>query len=211
MKTLRIFVLCFAVMTMAQSTQAQGLGGLLKQAGKAVNKVAGNGAASDVVSGVLGTLGIQTGSLKGTWSYTSPCLVFESDNALSSMGSNLVCNKVNTLLGSALTKGGVKPGGMLMKFEDDSHCSISVAGHTVPATYTVDGPILTLNVAKVSVPMNVKITGNKAQLGMKTDKLLALIQAVSLQGDESVAGLGSISNLQKNFNGMQVGLQMEKK
>lgn len=204
MKTIRIITLCAALLC-AGAAQAQGLGGLLKG-------ITGS-SASDVVTGILGKVGITTSSIEGTWTYKSPCVVFNSDNLLSSLGSNLVTGKINTYMGNALTKAGIKPGAMQMEFRPDGSCRISVGGRGVDATYKLTGSTLTLTfpVARKSVPMNVNLDANNLQFAMKVDKLLTLLQSISTQAAGASGPLGTVGSLLKSYDGMQLGLKFERK
>ena len=81
-------------MTLCGNANAQ-LGNILKNvAGTAVSKATGNSTAGDVASeligNLLGTSKVSEKSLVGTWTYSQPCVAFESENVLTSLGSSMV-------------------------------------------------------------------------------------------------------------------------
>lgn len=212
MKSIRVILLA-AVVLMAGQSQAQGLGDMVKsKLTSAATALKGSSAASDVVMGLLGTGNVNANSIKGQWTYSSPCLVFSSQSMLASMGSNLVTGKVNSAMGSALIKAGVKPGALKAAFNADGTCTLTLNGKSLDATYTVSGSTLTLTlpVTRQSIPMNVNTKGGHLQFAMKLDKLLVLLQNLSSTAQSGMSTLNTIGTLLKNYDGMQLGLQFAK-
>lgn len=209
MKLFRTILIC-ASLCLTTHIQAQGLGGLLKSAASAVTQ--GDNNTGNFISGLLGTVGIKTSSIEGTWNYKTPCLVFESENMLSTMAGNLVSNKVNSYLNTGISKAGIKPGCMQLTFAPQGVCHITLSGKSMDAQYTLKENVLTLTfpITRQSVPMNVRLQGNTLQFAMKADKLLTLVKGISGNAASSTTALNSISALLKNYNGMYLGLQFNK-
>lgn len=223
MKAIRA-ILLIAVMTFAAQTQAQSLreiGNTVKSkvtsaarevASAAKETVASQFATNNIVTGLLGTASVEASHIEGTWTYKTPCLIFSSESMLAAMGSNLVTGKISSALEASLTKSGIKPGSLILIFDAAGNCTINSAGKSVHTTYMLNGSTLTLTfpVTRQSVAMNVNLKGNNLQIGMKLDKLLALLQGVSDINNSSVSTLNTIAALLKNYDGMQLGLQFVK-
>ena len=73
------------------SANAQ-LGGLLKNmatsaASSAATTVTGSSAVGDVVANLLGTATVSENTLVGTWTYSQPAVVFESEDVLKNVAT----------------------------------------------------------------------------------------------------------------------------
>ena len=77
-------------------------------AGTAISKATGNSTAGDVASdligNLLGTSKVSEKSLVGTWTYNQPCVAFESEDVLTTLGSSMVSKKVESTMQKGLTK-----------------------------------------------------------------------------------------------------------
>lgn len=209
MKTIRVILLAAALVVVGQSN-AQGLGDMVKsKLSAAANTLTGSSNASDVVMGLLGTKNVAANSIEGHWTYSTPCLVFSSQNLLASMGSNLITSKVNSGMNAALTKVGLKPGALKLEFGGDGTCVLTLNGKSLNANYAINGSTLTLTlpVTRQSIPMNVNVQSKTLQFAMKVDKLLVLLQNLSSSAQSGMSTLNTVATMLKNYDGMQLGLQ----
>lgn len=206
------------MLAMAGSLQADAqLKNLLKNvAGEAVNSATGNSTAGDVLGGLasklLGTDKLNADNLQGTWTYSEPCVAFESESLLTSVGSSLASKKVETTLAKQMTRLGFTAGKMTLALNADSTGTVNLNGKDVKVTWSVSETdlILTFPLTKKSVHMNAKLSGNSLQLAMSTDKLLTLATAITEKASTVNSTLGTVNSLMKNIKGMYVGLKFTK-
>ena len=138
-----------------------------------LKSVAGE-AAANVVGNLLGTSKVSEKSMVGTWSYNQPCVAFESENVLATVGSSMVSTKVEKTMQNGLTKVGFTSGKVVMTFKEDKTGIIKYNGKAVDVNWAVDGANLKLSFPLLNkgVTMNAKMSGSELQLAMKSDKLL---------------------------------------
>lgn len=203
--------------TVCNNANAQ-LSDVLKNvAGTAVNKATGNSTvgdvAADLIGNLLGTSKVSEKSLVGTWTYTQPCVAFESENILASVGSSVVSSKVETTMKNGLTKIGFTNGKVEMTLKEDNTGTIKFNGKGVDVNWAVEDTNLKLTfpLLNKSVTMNTKLSGSELQLAMKADKLLTLINAITQKAGTVNSSLGTLNSLTKNVKGMYMGLKFTKK
>ena len=194
------------------------LGDLLKNvAGEAINKATGNSTvgnvAADLVGNLLGTAEVTEKTLVGTWSYSQPCVAFESENVLATLGSSVVSTKVEKTMQNGLTKVGFTSGKVVMTLNEDKTGTIQYNGKPVNINWAVEGTNLKLTFPLLNqgVTMNAKLTGGELQLAMKSDKLLTLVKAITSKVGTANSTLGTLNTLTKNVKGMYMGLKFTKK
>ena len=194
------------------------LGDLLKNvAGEAINKATGNSTvgnvAADLVGNLLGTAEVTEKTLVGTWSYSQPCVAFESENVLATLGSSVVSTKVEKTMQNGLTKVGFTSGKVVMTLNEDKTGTIQYNGKPVNINWAVEGTSLKLTfpIVNKGVTMNVKQTGGELQVAMKSDKLLTLLNAITEKAGTVNSSLGTLNTLTKNVKGMYMGLKFTKK
>ena len=66
--------------------------------------------ATDILGNLLGTSKLTEKSLAGTWTYTQPCVAFESESVLSNIGGSVASSKIEEKMKKALSKAGIKEG-----------------------------------------------------------------------------------------------------
>jgi len=194
------------------------LGDLLKNvAGEAINKATGNSTvgnvAADLVGNLLGTAEVTEKTLVDTWSYSQPCVAFESENVLATLGSSVVSTKVEKTMQNGLTKVGFTSGKVVMTLNEDKTGTIQYNGKPVNINWAVEGTNLKLTfpIVNKGVTMNVKQTGGELQVAMKSDKLLTLLNAITEKAGTVNSSLGTLNTLTKNVKGMYMGLKFTKK
>ena len=194
---LKVAFVAFGIM-LCSNANAQ-LSDILKNAaGTAVNKATGSSTAgtvaADLIGNLLGTTAISEKNLVGTWTYTQPCVAFESEDVLTSVGSSMISGKV------------------VMTLKEDKTGVIKYNGKGVDVNWAVDGTNLKLTFPLLNqgVTMNAKLSGGELQVAMKADKLLALLNAVTQKAGTVNSQLGTLGTLTKNVKGMYMGLKFTK-
>ena len=186
-------------------------------AGTAISKATGNSTAGDVASdligNLLGTSKVSEKSLVGTWSYNQPCVAFESEDVLTTLGSSMVSKKVESTMQKGLTKVGFNSGKVVMTLKEDKTGTIEFNGKNIIVNWAVDGSDLKLTfpIVDKGVTMNAKLTGSELQLAMKADKLLTLLNTITEKTSMVNSSLGTLNTLTKNVKGMYMGLKFTKK
>ncbi len=186
-------------------------------AGTAISKATGNSTAGDVASdligNLLGTSKVSEKSLVGTWSYNQPCVAFESEDVLTTLGSSMVSKKVESTMQKGLTKVGFTSGKVVMTLKEDKTGTIEFNGKNIIVNWAVDGSNLKLTfpIVDKGVTMNAKLSGSELQLAMKADKLLTLLNAITEKTGTVNSSLGTLNTLTKNVKGMYMGLKFTKK
>ena len=204
-------------MMLCSNANAQ-LSDILKNAANtAINKTTGNSTAgnvaADIIGNLLGSSKVTDKSLVGTWSYSQPCVAFESENVLASLGSSVVSTKVENTMQNGLTKVGFTSGKVIMTLKEDKTGTIQFNGKAVDINWAVEETNLKLTFPLINkgVTMNAKLTGSELQLAMKSDKLLTLLNAITQKAGTVNSSLGTLNTLTKNVKGMYMGLKFTKK
>ena len=169
------------------------------------------GKAKSAISTITGA---ESNNVTGTWVYESTKLNFTSDNLLAQAGSKLVSSKIEDQINSILNKYGLTPQNLTLAFADDGNYTCSFTGDSAKVTkgkYSFkDGKlVLTPSVLKKDISINAK-SGNALDLTCNVDKLLTLVQGLSSLKTEN-STIKTISEIAKNYDGMQIGLTFKKK
>lgn len=213
--TLKSVLLCLALAFSATS-QAQ-LGDVLKNVlggGSSSDSQAsavGNGIAS-VLQNLIGTAALSNASLKGTWVYDTPAVVFESENLLKKAGGSLVTGTLETKMQTYLTKFGFAPGKVEITFDGAGKFTMKIAGKESSGTYNVEGSEVTLarnGLLSHPVSANIAVVGKEMQMTFKADKLLEFFTKISSLAPSST--LNTIGSLAGSYDGMQIGFRFKKK
>lgn len=205
------------------NAQAQiNLGNILKnvkeKASKQTTADDGDSKKSSSVGGLLSGLGSLFNSslmatedkIVGTWTYTQPAVVFESDNVLSKLGGSVASSTIEKNLKEKLEKYGVKEGSVQMTFDKQGNFTQTIAGKTLKGTYTMDDTnvVLKYNGQVSQMVGQTQLSGNNLLILMDASKLLDYMKTLgALSGDSK---LKTISSLASNVDGMLVGLKLEK-
>ena len=213
---LKVAVVALGMM-LCSNANAQ-LSDILKNAaGTAIDKATGSSTAgnvaADIIGNLLGTSKVSDKSLVGTWTSSQPCVAFESENVLTSLGSSVVSSKVESTMKNGLTKVGFTSGKVVMTLKEDKTGVIKYNGKAVDVNWAVNDTNLKLTFPLLNqgVTMNAKLSGSELQLAMKSDKLLALLNAITQTAGKVNSQLGTLNTLTKNVKGMYMGLKFTKK
>lgn len=193
--------LCLA----GQTASAQSLKDLLK-------KATDNEAVKNVVESVTGkTLPVD---VKGTWTYSGTAVKLESDNLLKSTAATLAASQVEDKLDEYVSKVGIKAGTFSFTFNEDNTFVATVLGKSFNGTYTLseDYKTMSLQFGKTIglKPFTASVSATSTQLNLlfQTDKLLELLG--KLTSTSSNATLKTIGTLVNQYDGMQLGLELQK-
>lgn len=148
--------------------------------------------------------------LVGTWKYTEPAVVFESKNALKNIGGKVASAAIEKKLQSEFSKFGIKKGQMKMTFDKDGNFTQTLGKQTLTGTYTTSGKqvVLTYSTGLKQLVGTTQLDGNDLLIVMDVSKLLKYAGSLGrLTGNSTISSLGSLLG---SYDGMEVGLKLEK-
>lgn len=147
--------------------------------------------------------------LVGTWEYSEPAIVFDSESVLTSAGAQVAANKIESSLQTQLSKYGIDEGALTLTFSSDKSFSATCNSKSVSGTWEIDDSNLNMTFSgKKTVSVTTQLSSSKLQLVTDADNLLSLIKSVASSSSNS--SLSTISSLMSNIDGMQVGLTFVK-
>lgn len=185
------------------------------------------GGLGNFVAGLLGTDKVNQKSLIGTWNYTRPAVVFESENMLTNVGGMAAGKAAEDKLQTYLDKIGFTAGKVKMTFNEDGTGKVTYGSKNISFQWSVTDSDLTINLASstlskftsgsnlnkyTSFKMNCKVNLTNIQLSFKADKLLDFIsKVVSAAGTAANnSTISTIAGLANKVDGMYLGLTLEK-
>ena len=132
-------LMAFIAVVLFMAPQESSAQSLLQKLGGAVSSLTSSGSSSSSTSGnlvqtvanLLGTIALHSDSLQGTWVYSQPCVAFESENVLTSLGGVAASAKVESTLKSLLQKAGFTEGKVTLTFNADSTGVITCGSRNV--------------------------------------------------------------------------------
>ena len=146
----------------------------------------------------------------GTWTYTSPKVIFESENVLAKIGSDIASDNIEKTLGDQLSRIGFTQGKTKLTFNKDNTCSFTYGNRTYSGTYKFDTSANKLTVTGALGVETVKCTacknGNELYLLFDSNKVLSILTALS----NSPIGNTTASSVLGNYKGLKLGWSMTK-
>lgn len=163
-----------------------------------------------VLSYLLNGNSITKDNIIGTWTYSSPKVIFESENILAKIGSEVASDKIEKTLGDQLSRIGFTQGKTSLSFKEDNTCSFTYGSRTYPGTYKFDTSTNKLTITGALGVGTVKCTacknGNELYMLFDSDKVLSILTALS----NSSLGNSTASSVLGNYKGLKLGWSMTK-
>ena len=205
-KTMMKMMAAMLMLLAAPSAQAQDWQSVL-------NGVLGGGQTEDIVSGITSIFSSDkqatTNNIIGTWSYTEPAIVFTSDNLLTKLAAKVAANKLETKLQSYLTQYGIKPGALVLTFNEDGTCTETLNGKTMKGKWQVKDSKLILTLGGIkALQITTQIDGKDMQFVTDATKLLKLFKSVGAKSTNK--NIQTVTSLMKSVDGMQAGVSLRK-
>ena len=195
MKTIKTLftaiLLCFCL----TNTNAQSLGSLISNIGKAV----------------VGDKATTASTLKGTWKYAGPACEFESSNLLSKAGGSAVSTKVESKLSPVMSKLGMQ--GIVYTFDGNGNYTSKIKTRVTKGTYTFDSKKKTITFKPAlgkSYTAYVSVQGSSMSLVFSADKVMTTLKAITNSAASVNTTASTINSLMKNYSGMRVGIKLKK-
>lgn len=170
-------------------------------------------AVAGIVKSLIGTSSVDANSLVGTWSYTQPCVAFESDNVLTNLGSSAVSGKIEKTLATKLEALKFTSGKIVMTLNEGGKGTISYNGKAKEILWSVEDAnlVITFPLLNKSMKINSKLSAGELQLAMDGTKLITFLSSATDKASAISSNLGTVSSLMKTVKGMYVGLKFQKK
>lgn len=166
----------------------------------------------DITAKVIGTSeDLTSEGLIGTWKYTSPTIILESDNLIAQVGSKVTTATLQKKLAGYLEKVGIKEGCVTLLFNKDNTLSVQVVGRSVSGMWSLENAKLVFTMGKTgkvpSVKSDAKIQDSNLQIVLDSDILL---QVLGVAVKEMGKLTSSVSGILDKYKGMKVGLEFTK-
>lgn len=162
----------------------------------------------NILSSVTGSMTTTQANLIGTWTYTQPCVQFESDNLLAQAGGAAAATRVESRLESVYKMAGITPGKLIFTFDKEGNVSYTIGSRKLNGTYVFDAKNKTVVITTATgmkITAYVTISGNNMSLCFDSSKVLSLFSAVgNMNISESIS---SIAGVIQNFKGMKSGFK----
>lgn len=168
-----------------------------------------------VASAVADKAGLSSGSVVGTWKYVQPAVKLESDNLLANLGGKVAASKVENELKEQVDKYGLSKLGCSFTFNEDKTFSYTVGKITRQGTYTVNTSkkqiVMKPRIGK-SQTADYELSGNTLSVYMKADGMMKLIQSASSLASKATSNsvISLLSSLSKQYDGMEIGVELRK-
>ena len=167
----------------------------------------------DVVSGLTSVFSkdkqATANNIIGTWSYSEPAIVFTSDNLLTKVAAKVAANKLENKVQSYLTQYGVKPGALVLTFDEDGTCTETLNGKTAKGKWEVKDSKLILTLGGIkALQITTQVDGKNLQFVTDATKLLKLFKAVGAKSTNK--NIKTVTSLMKNVDGMQAGVTLKR-
>jgi hypothetical protein len=203
MRMMAAMLLLLAAPSMKAQTDLQGV----------LNSVLGGGQSDDIVSGITSIFSSDkqatANNIIGTWSYTEPAIVFTSDNLLTKVAAKVAANKLENKLQSYLTQYGIKPGALVLTFNEDGTCTETLNGKTLKGKWEVKDSKLILTLGGIkALQILTQIDGKDMQFVTDATKLLKLFKSVGAKSTNK--NIKTVTSLMKSVDGMQAGVSLRK-
>ena len=179
----------------------------------------GSSSLEDILGAITGSLlgnsaAVKKADLIGAWKYAKPDCRFESADLLKKAGGELVAGQVESKLAETFMQVGISANAASMSFAENGTAQFVFGGRSFPLAYslnentrimTLTDPILGL----ISMDATVcKSSNNRISILFDSQKLLSLISMAG--GYTNNANLQAISKLLGSYDGMKVGLELNK-
>ena len=164
----------------------------------------------NVLTSLLSNLTTNT-DITGTWTYSGPKIVFESENILSQLGSTVASSKMESMLSNQLSKIGFSSKSKLTLNSDKTY-TFTVGSRDYAGTYTYDtnSHQFTLTGALGLTNYTCTAAVKNGELYMLHDANSLLSLATKLSSSSKNTTLSSLSSLLGSYSGLKLGWTMKK-
>lgn len=201
------------------NTNAALLGSLLSSlAGNDMTAANNDGTAlttGGVVSGLLGSIlnsftTVNEKTIVGTWYFKGSAFVFESENALASLGSDVVATQLEAKVDQYLAKYNIKEGMSSITFNEDGTFMFVMGDRYVEGNYelNVSTKELTMTFGMFKTIANLVYDAGMINLVYQSDGLLRILKSAGAKGNNNTLAL--LTTLLNQYDGLRIGMAFAK-
>lgn len=194
--------------------------------GSLLGSLAGNGSTSanndgtalttgGVVTGLLGSIlnafaTVDEGTIVGTWNFKGSAFVFESENALASLGSDAVATQLEAKVDQYLAKYSITQGMCSVTFNEDGTFTFVMGERYVEGDYELnaENKELTMTFGMFKTVANLVYDAGTINLVYQSDGLLRMLKAVGAKNSSGTLAL--LNTLLEQYDGLRIGLAFTK-
>ena len=204
----KIFFIIMAVLLSSQGAQMYG---------QSLKDLLNKENLKNVVGTLVEELDVIPENIAGTWSYSGTAVKLTGDNTLTTAASSLLTGQIEEKLDGYLLKAGLKQDTFSYTFNADSTFTTEFGKLKFPGTYTFssEGDSIELDYGKngrlggMTLKAEASVSLNTMELLFNADKLLDFIEKLSSVAGDS--GLGAISSLVGQYDGVKIGFELSRK
>lgn len=146
----------------------------------------------------------------GTWEYTEPAIVFESDNFLAKAGASLAAKKIENKIQEHLTRFGMVPGAVSITFNEDGTFTEVLKNKNVKGKWELEDSKLILPYGTIKpVSITTQVEGKTLMIVTDTSQLLNMFKTLGSRSTNS--SIKTVTSLMGSVKGMKAGLTLVKK
>ena len=194
--------------------------------GSLLSSLAGDGSAAanndgtalstgGVVSGLLDSVldafaTVDEMAIVGVWHFKGSAFVFESENALASLGSDVVATQLEAKVNQYLAKFNIREGACTITFNEDGSFVFATGSRYLRGNYTLNEETkeLTLISGMFKTVANLVYDAGMINIVYQGDGLLRMLKGVGAKdGDGTLALLGALF---EKYDGMRIGMAFAK-
>ena len=168
-----------------------------------------------VVSGLLGSIlnaftTVDKNTIVGTWNFKGSAFVFESENALASLGSDAVASQLESKVDQYLAKFNIKEDMCSITFNADGTFAFVMGDRCVEGNYVlnVETKELTMTFGMLKTVANLVYDAGMINLVYQSDGLLRMLKAVGAKGGSGTLAL--LGTLLDQYDGLRIGMAFAK-
>lgn len=202
----------------SNASTADILSGILGAMGNKDTKTTDDGQAASnkgVIGGILNSVlngfsTVKEETLVGTWNYKGSAFVFESENVLANLGSDVLAKQAAAKVDGYLAKVGVKEGSCTMTFNEDKTCTFNAGERGLNGTYEYNAKDKTLALAFGAIKANAYVVYDAGNINIvfQSDSLLKILKAICSISNKGTLQL--LNTLLANYDGLRVGMSFAK-
>lgn len=201
----------FGTLTTHASGDLNDILNAVKSSGNGSNAL---GAIGNVISNLTASSEFELTDLQGTWTYQSPAVTFQSDNALQKVGGVAAASAIEEKIKPYYEKAGITS--LELTVKEDLTFTMKLKRGTLQGTVTKDdGGNLEFNFSAFGKIKLGKISafatksGNTLNLTFDVSKLISIMKTVSSVAN--ISSLNTITTLLSSYEGIYAGFKMNRR
>lgn len=169
-----------------------------------------------IVSGLLGAVldaftTIDQNMLIGTWNFKGSAFIFESENALANLGSDVIASQAEEKVDQYLAKLNIKEGMCSITFNEDNTCILTAGQRNLNGVYEFNTETKELKITYAglfSTTANLVYDNETINIVYQSDGLLKILKAIGNRSTNTTLTL--LNKLLDQYDGLRIGMAFSK-